>query len=66
MRPISEATCPDLRSSVAATERAALLVRMVAIQTSTGSAIVSDGQIVHLPPDVLREELRNQNKSERT
>lgn len=65
MRPISEAKCPALRGSVAAMERAALLARMVAIKTNTCIAIVSDGRIVYIPPDVLRDELRNKKKSKK-
>jgi hypothetical protein len=65
MRPISEAKCPDLRGSVVAMERAALLARMVAIQTNTCIAIVRDGRIVLIPPDVLRDELRNKKKSKK-
>jgi len=62
MRPIAEAKSADLRGSVAAMERAALLARMVAIQTNTSLVIMQNGTIVHIPPDVLREEMANRKK----
>lgn len=64
MRPISEANSPELRGSVAAMQRVADLARVIAIQTNTCLVIVRDGQIVHVPPEVLREELANKAKTQ--
>jgi hypothetical protein len=54
-KDISQARDPDLRASVAAMRRAAELARKIAIQTDTSLVVVQDGQIVHIPADVLRE-----------
>jgi len=50
-RPISEARDPDLRSSVAAMERAARRARELARQTGTLIVISRNGVIEHLDPD---------------
>ena len=63
MRPISEATNPDLRGSVAAMQRAAALARTIAIQTDTCLVIMRDGQIVRISPETLREEAAKQAKT---
>jgi len=52
---ISKAKNPDLRASLAAMQRAALLARNTAIQTETYIVIVEDGQLLRVPADELRE-----------
>jgi len=50
-RPIAEARDPDLRSSVAAIERAARSARDLARRTGTLIVISRNGVIEHLDPD---------------
>jgi len=63
IRPISEATCPDLRGSVAAMQRAAEMARKIAIQTGTCLVTMRGGQIVRIPPEALREEAAKKAKT---
>jgi hypothetical protein len=53
---ISEAKDPDLRGSMAALQRAALLARKTAIQTDTHLVIVKDGQLLRISPEELRQQ----------
>lgn len=50
---IANAQDPDLRASLTAMQRAALLARQTAIQTGTGIVIVQDGQLVHVSAEEL-------------
>ena len=52
---ISKAKDPDLRASLAAMQRAALLARKTAIQTETYIDIVENGQLVRVSADELRQ-----------
>lgn len=47
-KDISEAKDPAMRGSLAAMRRAAILARMVAIQTETGIVVVRHGKLVHI------------------
>ena len=51
---ISQAKNPDLRGSLAAMRRAALLARKTAIQTDTEIVLVRDGKQVRIPAAELR------------
>ena len=55
-KDISEAKDPDVRASMAALQRAALLARQTAIQTGTGMVIVKDEQLVRISAEELRKE----------
>jgi hypothetical protein len=50
---IASAQDPDLRASLTAMQRAALLARQTAIQTGTSIVIVQDGQLVHVSAEEL-------------
>lgn len=52
---ISKAKDPDLRASMSAMRRAALLARQTAIQTETHIVIVEDGELVRVSADELRQ-----------
>jgi hypothetical protein len=54
-KDISEAKDKDLRASMAALQRAALVARKTAIQTDTGIVIHRKGQLVRIPASELRE-----------
>ena len=56
-REISTAKDPVLRGSYAALLRAAELARQTAIQTNTDLIVVQDGELVRIPPDVLRSQI---------
>ena len=56
---IANARDPDLRASLAAMQRAALLARQTAIQTDTGIVIIQNGQLVHLSAQELRKNVEN-------
>ncbi|MEQ1538923.1 MAG: hypothetical protein ABL928_08360 [Sphingorhabdus sp.] len=45
---ISKAPSPAMRGSIYAMRRAAMLARMVAIQTNTGIVVAREGKIVHI------------------
>ena len=51
---ISQARNPDLRGSMAAMKRAAVLARKIAIQTNTGIIVVRDGKPVRISAAELR------------
>ena len=55
-KDISTAKDPDLRSSLAALQRAALLARQTAIQTNTNIVVVQDGQLVFIDAATLRQQ----------
>ena len=55
-KDISEAKDPDVRASMAALQRAALLARQTAIQTGTDLVIVKDEQLVRISAEELRKE----------
>ncbi len=55
-KDISEAKDPDVRSSMAALQRAALLARQTAIQTGTNLVIVKDAQLLRISAGELRKE----------
>ena len=56
---IANARDPDLRASLAAMQRAALLARQTAIQTDTGIVIIQNGQLIHLSAQELRKNVEN-------
>ena len=60
-KDISTAKDPDLRSSLAALQRAALLAWQTAIQTNTNIVVVQDGQLVFIDAATLREQMQNTN-----
>jgi hypothetical protein len=47
-KDISKATSPAMRGSIYAMRRAAMLARMIAIQTDTGIVVTRDGKLVHI------------------
>lgn len=53
---ISTAKNPDVRSALAALQRASELARTEAIQTDTSIVIVNSGKIVHVTAEELRQE----------
>lgn len=55
-RDISESKNPDLRASMAALQRAALLARKIAIETGTHLVIVKDGKLLRISAEELRRE----------
>lgn len=63
MKDISEAKDPDLRASLAAMHRAALLARKTAIQTGTDLIIMKEGKIVRIPPEELKRMLDDSGES---
>jgi hypothetical protein len=60
-KDISTAKDPDLRASLAALQRAALLARQTAIQTGTDIVVVQDGQPVVIEAATLRQQIQNKN-----
>jgi hypothetical protein len=54
-KDISQARNPDLRSSMAALQRASELARKIAIQTGTDLVVVRDGRLLYVDPATLRE-----------
>jgi hypothetical protein len=54
-KDISQAKDPDLRSSMAALQRASMLARQIVIQTDTHLVIFKDGQLLRLSADELRQ-----------
>ena len=53
-----KAKSPELRASPAA------MARKIAIQTNTCLVIVQDGKVVRIPPDQLRREEQEKEKTE--
>ena len=53
---ISKAQDPDLRASLAAMQRAAILARKIAMQTETGIVIVQDNELRYITAEELRLE----------
>ena len=51
---ISQASDPDMRSSLVALRRAAALARKTAIETGTELVVVREGRIVRIPAETLR------------
>jgi hypothetical protein len=60
---IANAQDPDLRASLTAMQRAALLARQIAIQTGTSIVIVQDGQLVHVSAEELSAKQSPTNKT---
>lgn len=58
MKNIAEAKDPDLRASVAAMQRAAVIARHTAIQTNTDLVIMKNGQLLRVSPDELRQNMQ--------
>ncbi len=58
-KDISEAKDPDVRASMAALQRAALLARQTAIQTGTNLVIVKDAQLLRISAEELRKEAKS-------
>lgn len=58
-KDISEAKDADLRTSVAAIKRAALLARKIAIQTGTSLIVVQDGKMIRLAAEALENSPTN-------
>lgn len=61
-KDISEAKDPDVRASMAALQRAALLARQTAIQTGTDLVIVKDEQLVRISAEELRKEAESKGE----
>lgn len=55
LNDIANAKDPDLRASLAAMRRAALLARQTAIQTDTSIVVIQDGQLIHVSAQELRK-----------
>ncbi|MFT4101731.1 MAG: hypothetical protein QM674_11965 [Burkholderiaceae bacterium] len=55
-KDISQAKNPDLRTALAAMQRAAQLARQVAIQTNTAIVVMREGRLVRITAEQLREE----------
>lgn len=53
---LANAKDPDLRASLAALQRAALLARKIAMQTDTGIVIVQDNELRYITAEELRQE----------
>lgn len=62
-RDISEAKDMDLRTSMAALERAAEAARKTAIQTDTAIVIHRDGKLVRIPAEELRKTTASRKES---
>jgi hypothetical protein len=60
---IANAQDPDLRASLTAMQRAALLARQTAIQTGTSIVIIQDGQLVHISAEELSSTQSQTNKT---
>ncbi len=54
-RDVSEAKDPELRGSMAALQRAALMACQIGIQTNTSLVIVEDGKVALISADELRQ-----------
>ncbi len=52
---LSKAKDPDVRASLGALRRAAQLARQIAIQTETSLVVVSDGRLLRISADELRQ-----------
>ena len=63
-KDISTAKDPDLRSSLAALQRAALSARQTAIQTGTNIVVVQNGRLEFIDAATLREQMQNTNPEE--
>lgn len=55
LQDISQAKNPDLRASLIAMQRAAVLARQVAIQTNTAIVVELEGKVVRIPASELRQ-----------
>lgn len=55
---IAQAKNPDLRSSMAALQRAAESARHVAIQTNTAIVLVENGKTIKVSAEKLRQEIK--------
>ena len=53
---LAQAKDPDLRASLQAIRRAAVLARKTAVQTETGIVIVQDEKMVYVSAEQLRRE----------
>lgn len=53
-RDLAKASNPDLRGSLAAMRRAAIMARETAIRTGTGIVMVHDGKPIRIPAAQLR------------
>jgi hypothetical protein len=62
---ISNARNPDLRASLIAINRAALLARKIAIQTDTGIVIVRNQKVIQISADELKEDFLNEKSPTR-
>lgn len=51
---LSKARNPDLRASLAAMRRAAVLARQIAIQTNTAIVVLQDGKLTRISAEQLR------------
>jgi hypothetical protein len=60
-KDISTAKDPDLRSSLAALQRAALLARQTAIQTGTNIVVVQNGRLEFIDAATLQKQMQNTN-----
>ncbi len=52
---LSEARNPDLRASLPALQRAAMLARKIAVQTDTEIIVAKDGKLVRISAAELRD-----------
>jgi hypothetical protein len=57
-KDISQAADPDVRASLGALRRAALIARKIAIQTGTNLVIVKDGRLLRIPAEELRRQAK--------
>jgi len=62
-KDISEAKDMDLRTSMAALQRAAESARKTAIQTGTGIVIQRDGKLIRIPAKELRKATATKEES---
>lgn len=52
---------PDIRASLQALKRAAMLAREIALETNTGIAVVRNNQLIRLSAEQLRREQQKDN-----
>jgi len=53
---VSNAKDPDIRNSLPALQRAAMVARKIGIETNTGIVVVRDGKLVRVSADELRQQ----------
>ena len=58
-KDITQAKDADLRASLPALRRASMSARRTAVETNTGIVLVTDGKLIVVEADALREELQS-------